>query len=943
MPRIFLNVPFDRKDEFKTLCRQESIPYFWDGENRSWGIEADSIPTSLQEFPPRSNRIHVIDCDYTYFPFASKAGAKWDSKRRVTVFRGPTVPVELTGFRPKIFSHQARMERELNGDKEKILTPAKEITPHKHQSSALNTILSAWKKRMPGFLLADETGLGKEQHIDSLVLTPTGWRKIGELAKGDKIIGGHSGKPQMVTGTFPQGNKPLYRITFDDQTSTLAGAEHLWCVRNDNDIRRKNGMWRTLTTSEIIDSGLFFGKKVKYPKWEIPLCPPLKGTKTPLPIHPYLLGTLLGNGGIIDNITISTRHKEQIKLLRKLIPEGLAIKGPAPSDLNKYRITHGNRHKTNPLTASLRKLKLLGKRDFEKTIPDIYANNTLENRLAFLQGLMDTDGTVKNARKRFSTSSETLAKQVVDLARGLGGWANYSTTAPRLPRTPRPNYILTIQLPEQTPYFRLAYHKKRATPSRVRIRKAIISIELETTAPAVCIALDDPKHLYITEGHSVTHNTISAWTAALAITKQEERPLKILIVGPLTALETWRETILWLGNGGAKGQANEITLINYDRLRNLFEEDEKKAKSLKGIAKFGTAESYDILLFDESHYLKSPTSARTKLARKLEENARFTFWISATAGQNPLELSYLSNLLGFLTGNKARTLEKDFEVWCQAQGINVKRGKFGKWVWDPTGGDNQKLHDILFAPKTAALRRRCSDIAGWPELQRIPKSHEFSPQETALYQTEWEEFLKALEEDRLLRLQGKKDTSKGIAQLGRLRQKASLLRVENTCDLAEEILENGYQIAISVEYLKTLDEIKANLEKRGYQVVEFSGRNTRDREECRQAYQKGEADVIIFSTESAISLHQEKDSDKPRAQINHDLRWSGIEQEQVDGRSHRNGRHAPVYWCFTKNTIEERVATILLEKLESMNTLRGDKDCSFSHIYREISQTNGQA
>ena len=201
---------------------------------------------------------------------------------------------------------------------------------------------------------------------------------------------------------------------------------------------------------------------------------------------------------------------------------------------------------------------------------------------------------------------------------------------------------------------------------------------------------------------------------------------------------------------------------------------------------------------------------------------------------------------------------------------------------------------------------------------------------------EWKEFLIALEEDTLNRSRGSKDTTKGIAQLGRLRQKASILRVSHTADLAEELISNGYQVAISVEYLKTLDLIKDALIKKNLRVLEFSGRNTGVREQERLKYQDGLADAIIFSTESSISLHQLNDNDKPRAQINHDLRWSAIEQEQIDGRSHRNGRHAPVYWCFSAYTIEERVATILLSKLEAMNTLRGDRNVDFSRIYGEI-------
>jgi hypothetical protein len=569
MGKIYLNIPFDKKDKFKEICKQNELKYLWDKNQKAWAIEGnfteESVPPTLSEFTLRSKRLHVIDCDYTYFPFASKAGAKWDSKRRVAVYRGNTLPVELTGFKPKILSHQEKMERELNKDPVKLIRASKKIKPHSHQKESKRFIEKAWACKTPGFLLADETGLGK---------------------------------------------------------------------------------------------------------------------------------------------------------------------------------------------------------------------------------------------------------------------------------------------------------------------------------------------------------TISTWLAILAISELEKKGLKVLIVGPLNALDTWRETIQWMGNKSAQApQHIEVTLVNYERLRNLFTEDAKKAKTLKGIARFAAAETHDVIVFDESHYLKNPTSARSKLARKLEESAKFSIWLSATAGQNPLELSYLSNLLGYITNCKGKTVEKDYELWCQAQGINVKKGKFGKWIWNEENSkeENQKIHNILFKSikkPLLALRRRCTDIQGWPEMQRIPKPNTLEGEEVLAYQSNWKEFLKALEEDRLNRLSGKKDTTKGIAALGRLRQKASLLRVETTSELAQDLLLNGYQVAISVEYLLSLDKIKESLTAKGYKVVEFSGRNVSEREANRKLYQEGKADVIIFSTESSISLHQVKETDKPRAQINHDLRWSGIEQEQVDGRSHRNGRHAPIYWCFSKETVE---------------------------------------
>ncbi len=74
-------------------------------------------------------------------------------------------------------------------------------------------------------------------------------------------------------------------------------------------------------------------------------------------------------------------------------------------------------------------------------------------------------------------------------------------------------------------------------------------------------------------------------------------------------------------------------------------------------------EEFDIVVFDESHYLKNLTASRTKFAIELYQSARFLLWLSATAGQEPLELGYTFPILAKQTGSKAIST-KDFEQWC---------------------------------------------------------------------------------------------------------------------------------------------------------------------------------------------------------------------------------------------------------------------------------------
>ena len=70
-------------------------------------------------------------------------------------------------------------------------------------------------------------GGGKVQPYDSMVLTPFGFRRMGDIKRGDTITNAN-GSPQKVIAVHPHVNHDFYRISFDDGTSTMCGLEHLW-------------------------------------------------------------------------------------------------------------------------------------------------------------------------------------------------------------------------------------------------------------------------------------------------------------------------------------------------------------------------------------------------------------------------------------------------------------------------------------------------------------------------------------------------------------------------------------------------------------------------------------------------------------------------------------------------------------------------------------------
>lgn len=434
--------------------------------------------------------------------------------------------------------------------------------------------------------------------------------------------------------------------------------------------------------------------------------------------------------------------------------------------------------------------------------------------------------------------------------------------------------------------------------------------------------------------------TITAWAAI------SELPVEtVLIVCPLAVVAHWRKTLQAMGDGG-----KTVVILNYERLPKLFSlpaaqpparttrkkapPPRRKVRTQKGLARHGEATAFDLLVFDESHRLKNPSTARAKFAVKLGAQAEFILWLSATAGQNPLELSYLAPLLAAATGERVQDL-KDFEGWCKGLGLGVTRGAYGRWDWAGDPEDCERVRALLFDPGhpgvPAGIRRRPEDIAGWPELNRILTPIGLEGEARLLYEQLWTDFRRELS------LSPSGDNPRGaLAATLRLRQKSSLLRVPGTVELALELLDNGHQVAISVAFLETLTALKDALDAHlDAACATIHGRmSAADREADRLRFQRGETRVCLFTVEEGISLHQGEHNEAVRSEIIHDLRWSAIQMAQIEGRCHRDGRFAQVYWAYADETLEESIAAVVCRRIQSMKGMVGDDTETLREIER---------
>ncbi len=372
---------------------------------------------------------------------------------------------------------------------------------------------------------------GRAQPLTTKVLTPLGWREMGSLEVGDHVIGS-DGRPTRVLGVYPQGEKDSYRVTFSDGSSVECCEEHLWTVRTASDKRRgKPG--RVLETREMMGN-LRAAHQYRY---EIPmLSAPAELPGQPVPLDPYALGLLLGDGCTTCTITpsFSTADPELVTALEAALNPAEAAQ-PVLAVAHKggydYTLRHtaggrGGLRVANPVTTALRTLGLDGKTSSQKFVPEVYKQNAAAVRLAVLQGLLDTDGgpvtqAGRSCRVQYTTTSPQLADDVTELVQSLGGTARRRVRAAE-GRTPghangRPvayrhdAHVLDIRLPAHVAPFRLARKAERYAEhgGGGRPTRFITNIERVGRAPMQCIRVAAGDALYVTERFIVTHNTLN--------------------------------------------------------------------------------------------------------------------------------------------------------------------------------------------------------------------------------------------------------------------------------------------------------------------------------------------------------------------------------------------------------------------------------------------------
>ena len=419
----------------------------------------------------------------------------------------------------------------------------------------------------PGELivLAARPSVGKALALDTPIPTPRGWTTMGELRVGDQVFD-EQGQACTVTFATPvMHDRECFELVFSDGSVLVADAEHLWAT-SDRAARKRNDLALSVrTTRELRASLRMLDGRANH---MIPACGALEYPERALPVDPYTLGIWLGDGNSSSaTITVSATDSA---ILDEIRAGGITVRTckPSGSRTPMHRLGCGSRGgmhgskldwvtvqeiraavgagatqtavaarygvcpatvafaikgvtwKTEPppksVQARLRQLGVLN----NKHIPRLYLETSIPQRLALLQGLIDSDGHVRrDGLAEFCSTSARLADGVVELATSLGIVTFRTQDRARLngvdmgPRY-RVNFT-TSQLVARLERKRARLRRMGDGRQRRGGARRIYDIKPIASVPVRCITVDSPNSLYLAGRSCIpTHNTSLALNIA---------------------------------------------------------------------------------------------------------------------------------------------------------------------------------------------------------------------------------------------------------------------------------------------------------------------------------------------------------------------------------------------------------------------------------------------
>lgn len=386
------------------------------------------------------------------------------------------------------------------------------------------------------------SGVGKSIPNNTIIPTPNGYRKVGDIRPGDYLFG-QNGKPTKVLMIHPQKEqKEIWRVTFSDGRVAECCKDHLW------EYRYGGFAYRTETIEEIYKrSNGVLQRKTGQNLYEIKINAAVEYPYKNLSVDPYIMGALIGNAYLGGRIIEYSSGSDSVPNEMSKCMSGVECVRRDKRYSHKYLIKlNGKPVRVDEFLKDYP--DLINTRSHNKFIPKDYLTSSIDQRLSLLQGLLDTDGSIskKGGRVTFCTTSPQLKEDFIELCRSLG----YIATIRKDKRTRYKSgvcYIIGIltSKKEKEKLFRCREKLDRAliyakTEKRTEHHDHIAIVKIEPTNIKVdmtCFTVEAEDHLFLMNDYIVTHNTSYMVTIAMSLASKGEKVVMVTNESRLSELK----------------------------------------------------------------------------------------------------------------------------------------------------------------------------------------------------------------------------------------------------------------------------------------------------------------------------------------------------------------------------------------------------------------------
>ena len=408
-------------------------------------------------------------------------------------------------------------------------------------------------------------------------------------------------------------------------------------------------------------------------------------------------------------------------------------------------------------------------------------------------------------------------------------------------------------------------------------------------------------------------------TTSTIISALETGAKKVLIVCPASLKINWQREIanysdrtVYIAEGKKFSDEHDFVIVNYDILKNFHDTKDKEKSEIMKI-------NFDLVIMDEAHMISNPQAQRTKIANDIASKSNRVWLLSGTP-MTSRPMNYY-NLLNLVDSPVAMNWMAYAKRYCNGFQFSVGKRK----VWNVTGASN--LDELRERTSTHILRRLKEDVLDLPE--KI-----ITPVYLRLKSKDYEELMGEYfnwydqnpEESSSLTIQ--------FSKLMKVRKVIAQEKINNTIELAENIIEQGKKVIIFTNFTDTLNQIYNHF---GKSAVYLDGSCSKfHRQNAVDEFQTNDKIKVFVGNLKAAGVGITLTS--AEAVIMNDLSFVPAEHSQAEDRSHRIGQKnsTSVYYPLFENTIEGAIYDILNRKKKIISTVMGDDTFDEASVIEEM-------